>query len=344
MNRAYTYLLVFCSIAVLFATSCKKAAYNSSAVASVNTDESKLNQLFSGFRATPQNIAVDAGSSHVVYCLNGTRLAFYPNSFKDKNGATIPKGKINLQITEAYTPGDMIASRVATTFNGQLLTSGGQVQIVATMDGEEVFANKYGIGFRQRTPTQEHMSLYYGDAGNADSVITWGTPPVQQNGTFVTGTVTMSDTALVVIMTTSGTYTLTTHTAPITYYQFDSCANFNWVNCDYFYTSGAQLTDVRVMLPDTSFNQSNTEVYLVFPTINAAARMTEYTSSSHTFHLAKGYYIPVGMQVDVVVAANKNGGYYYFQQDGVNTDDNMFLFAQMSIVSLDYIRAQLQNL
>ncbi len=344
MKRVYTCLLAFCSLAALFATSCKKSGSSNYGVVSVNTDESRLNQLFAGLRTAPQNISVTAGASQTVYCLNGTKLTFYPNSFMDKEGNTLVKGIVNLQVTEIYTPGDMIANRVATTSGGKLLTSGGQVQIAATMNGEEVFANKYGIGFRQHTAKQQPMSLFYGGAGSDDSVVVWGAPVASQTGTFVNGTITTSDTNLVVVVTSSGTYTITTHSALMTYYQFDSCASFRWINCDYFHDSLAELTDMRVMMPDTSFNQSNTEVFIVFPTINAAAHMTKYDAATHTFHLAQGAYIPVGMHVDIVVATNKNGSYYYFGENSVTTESRMFLYAQMSLVSLAYIRSQLDNL
>ncbi len=311
----------------------------------VNNDETKLNQLFSGLRTMPQNLAVTAGFSQTVYGINGTRLTFYPNSFKDKVGNILTKGIVNIQLTEIYTVGDMIANRVATTTaDGRLLASGGQVFITATMNGEEVFANRYGISFKQATPSKQPMLLLYGSAGRPDSVVSWATPGSLLPGAYAAGTVSNTDTSLVIVITSTGPDTITTHGAVMTYYQFDSCANFSWINCDYFYSSPSQLTDVRVMVPDTSFNQSNTEVFIVFPAINAAAHMTQYNAATHTFDLPKGYYIPVGMPVDIVVATNKNGSYYYYSETGVNTGDNMFVYAEMSMVSLDYIKTQLSNL
>ena len=344
MNRAYRSLLLLCLAAMLFTTSCHKSGYNSPAVTSADSDETRLNQLFSGLRSTPQHIAVTAGFSQTVYAGNGTKLTFYPNSFKDNSGNVIRKGIINIQLTEIYTIGDMIANRAATaTTDGRLLTSVGQILITATMNGEEVFANKYGVGFHA-TPSQQPMLLFYGNANTPDSVVSWSTPGTPQPGAFAAGTVSNSDTGIVVVITSSGPDTITTHTVIMTYYQFDSCASFGWINCDYFYGSSAQLTDVRVMMPDTSFNQSNTEVFIVFPTINAAAHMSQYDASTHTFDLPKGYYIPVGMPVDIVVATNKNGSYYYYGDTGVNTTDNMFIYAELSAASLDYIKTQLSNL
>ena len=330
---------------MLLSTSCRKSGYNGVVVSAVSSDQSNLNQLFTGLRSAPQNISVTAGFAQTVFGVNGTKLTFYPNSFKDKNGITIPKGIINIQLTEVYTVGDMIANRAATTTtDGRLLTSGGQVLITATMNGEEVFANKYGIGFKQPATSKQPMLLLYGSPATPDSVVSWSTPGTVLPGAFASGTVTNADTSIVVVIVSSGPDTITTHGAVMTYYQFDSCASFNWINCDYFYTSPGQLTDVRVMMPDTSFNQSNTEVFIVFPTINAAAHLSQYNVATHTYDLPKGYYVPVGMPVDIVVATNKHGNYYYFGESGVNTTDNMFLYAEMSLVSLDYIKTQLSNL
>ena len=344
MKSAYRSLLLFCLAAMLFTASCKKGGYNSQVITTANSDETKLNALFSGLRSTPQNMAVTAGFTQTVYAGNGTKLTFYPNSFKDANGNVIRKGIINIQLTEIYTIGDMIANRAATAaVDGRLLTSGGEVLITATMNGEEVFANKYGIGFRA-TPSQQPMILLYGSANTPDSVVSWSIPATPQPGAFAAGTVNSSDTGIVVVFTSSGPDTVTTHTVITTYYQFDSCASFGWINCDYFYGTSAQLTDVRVMVPDTSFNQSNTEVFIVFPTINAAAHMSQYDAATHTFDLPYGYYLPVGIPVDIVVATNKHGVYYYYSDTGVSTTDNMFIYAELSAASRDYIKTQQSNL
>ncbi len=344
MNSAYRSLLLVCLAAMLFTTSCYKSGYNSVVVTPVNSNETKLNQLFSGLRYVPQNISVTAGFTQTVYGINGTKLTFYPNSFKDNSGNIITRGIINIQLTEIYTTGGMIANRAATTTaDGRLLTSGGEVLIAATMNGQEVFANKYGVGFRA-VPSKQPMLLLYGNADTRDSVVSWATPGSPLPGAFAAGTVTNADTSLVVVITSAGPDTVTTHTAVTTYYQFDSCASFNWINCDYFYSSSAQLTDVRVMLPDTSFNQSNTEVFVVFPTINAAAHMSQYNIATHTFDLPNGYYIPTGMPMDIVVATNKSGSYYYYSDTSVSTTNNMFIYAEMSQMSLDAIKTQLNNL
>lgn len=342
MKRLYRFFLVAC-LAGVFITSCTRS-YNNYHTIQVPVSQSSLNALFDSLRPASQNLAVTAGSLHTVFGINGTKLTFYPNSFKDKNGNIITKGVINLQLTEVYTVNDMITNRAATTSNGQLLTSGGEVCIKATMNGEEVFANKYSIGFKQAGPVQKPMSLFYGNTNTPDSVVTWLAPATPQVGVYVSGTITYADTSILYILTSSGYDTVIKQGPVLNYYQFDSCANFNWINCDYFYSSSAQLTDIMVYVPDSSYNQSNTEVFIIFPGINAAAHTDQYSAPSHFFHLSRGYYVPVGMPIDIVVVSNKNGAWYYYQQTGITTISGLFIFANMSQSSLSDIITRLQSL
>ncbi len=344
MNRLYTYLIIVFA-ATMFITSCSKTYIKSNNVAPVAADQSGLNSLFGSLRPAPQSLAVTAGSLQKVYGFNGTKLTFYPNSFKDKNGKIITSGTINIQLTEVYTIADMIASRAPTVSDGRLLTSGGAVVIKATMNGEEVFANKYGIGFKQSAQSQQPMSLFYGNTNTPDSAVAWAILGAPGVGVSVLGTVSNIDTAILYIVNGSGGYdTVIKTSAVLNYYQFDSCADFNWINCDYFYTASAKLTDVTVYVPDSSYNLSNTEVFILFPGINAAAHMNQYAVGSHAFDLSQGYYLTVGMQVDIVVATNKNGTYYYYQQTGITTINGLFIFANMSQTTLSYIETQLQGL
>ena len=324
-------------------TSCTKNYNTQNNVIKQPAGES-LNSLFAGLRPTAQNMVVTAGFKQTIYGSKGTKITFYPNSFKDANGKTIVDAIINIQLTEIYTAADMIGCRATTTSNGQLLTSGGQVLITATLNGEEVFANKYGIGFRQSATSQQPMSIFYGNTNDPDSVVNWATAATGLNGVSVPGTVTVSDTSVVVVITSSGPDTISTHGALMPYYQFDSCASFNWINCDYFYSSNAPLRDISVVMPDATFDQENSEVFVLFPTLNAAAHMSRYNATTHTFDLPPGYYVPVGLPIDIVVATNKDGTYYYYQQTGLTTVNGMTVNAAMAQASLSYIQAQLSGL
>jgi len=290
------------------------------------TNKTKLNKLFSALRSTPQSLTAIAGIKNSVAGANGTVLTFYPNSFKDASGHTITSGTINIQLTEMYKPGQMIANRATATSGGIPLISGGQVCISATKNGQEVYASKYGIAFPQPVTSGQHMNLFYGNTSNADSLVTWTVADTSKAGTRASGT--MYDSA----------YSVNVR------YEFDSCANFHWINCDYFYSYSGPLTDIKVVVNDTSFNPSNTEVFLVFPTINSVATLDYYNSATSTFDLSPGHFVSVGFPIDVVVITNKNGNYYYFQQTGITTTNGLSITGHMISHTLSYIAAELSTL
>jgi hypothetical protein len=284
-----------------------------------------LNTLFAGLKSTPQTFTVTAGTYSTKFGAEGTVLKFYPNSFKNGSGQVISNGTVTIKLIEMYTPGPMIANRATTTANGKFLRSGGQVKITATMNGQTVYANKYGISFAQAGPSTQDMSLYVGNTNNEDSVVTWSIMDSMNTGTNTGGTVSDSG---------QNIYT----------YTFDSCTSFNFINCDYFYNYTGTLTDMFCVMPDTTFNSSNTEVFVVFPGINSVTTMGQYETNTATFHLYSSFWIPVGINVHVVVIANKNGTYYYFQQLNNTVTSNMSVTATMTQQTLSYIQTQLGNL
>jgi len=70
----------------------------------------------------------------------------------------------------------MIANRASTTSNGKILTSCGQVFLTASINGQEVFANKFGIAFKQASLKTLPMFLWYGNTDNSDSIVNWMLP------------------------------------------------------------------------------------------------------------------------------------------------------------------------
>jgi hypothetical protein len=283
-----------------------------------------LNKLFSALKSTPQSFTVTAGTYRTVVGAAGTILKFYPNSFKDASGTIITSGTITIKLTEMYKPGQMIANRATTTANGELLRSGGQVYISATKSGSEVYANKYGIAFEQPGSSGQPMNLFYGNTNNADSVTTWTAADTTKAGVAVSGTVVDSFSFR---------------------YEFDSCTDFRWVNCDYFYrVSAGSLTNISVVVPDTSFNYSNTQVFLVFPTENIATYLGSYDFGTHAFSLQASYKIPIGSGITLVAITNKNGVYYFYKQTGITVSSNMTLNATMISQTLTTILSQLSTL
>ena len=335
MKRTFRILVGIYVTVIIAIAACKKSEKTGSAVTGINsvntpaynygTDKSHLNQLFAALRPTVQNFSVAAGTTQVIITAGGTKLTFYPHSFRNAAGNIITSGIVNTAITEMYGPGDMIANRATSSCNGQPLHSGGEVNIKATMGSQEVFANKYGIAFMQPAYSSQPMALYFGNTNNADSVVTWSLGDTTALGLTAPATVVNGD--------STGTFS----------YSFDSCTSFNWINCDHF-SSFSPLTGLSITATDTTFNASNTEVFIVFPAINSVMHVSNYAAATHTFSTSSGYSVPVGYMIDVIVIANVGGNYYYYQQLGVTVAAGMAFNPVMAPHTLSYIHTALAAL
>ena len=337
MKKDIPLIIAFCIVAIITIASCQKD-YNKNGQ---NNNSASLNLLFSDLRTTPQSFSVQAGRDTVVYGSQGTKLHFYSNSFKDMNGNIITGGILNIQLVEMYKPGDMIRERATTmTTDGQPLQSGGQINMVVTLNGQEVLSNGYGIGFIQQSASAQQMNLFYGSNTNADSTITW-MQDHEATGTIAPATI--SDT----------TYTGTVYYNN-QYYFFTSCPNFHESNCDRFRIDDSPRVSVSVIVPDASFYPSNTQIYLVVPSINCVASSANahntysgYSLSTNTIQLIcedNPLVIATGMNYELVVIANKNGNYYYFETSGTATREGIVAHAIMESKSKDDIISMLQSL
>jgi hypothetical protein len=333
---------LFC-IAIVVAFSCKKNTDNTSTLQPATVP---LNQLFDNLRSTPQTFTVTAGRDTVVFGSQGTMLHFYPNSFKNASGAIITSGSIDLKLVEMYKPGDMIRNRATTMQGKNLLTSGGQIDLRATINGQKVYANKYGIGyFQNNASATPMMELFYGNVNNVDSVVNWEA----KDTTLERDIAWLGD-------MNGRNYITTAYGRPWMGYVFDSASDLEYTNCDAFYYSDSPKVSVTAIMPDATFTPENTQVYLVLPTINCAMSTVQSTSS-YNFGTARynasekainminegqTNIVPSGMKYILIVIANKSGQYYYSKQSGDAIPHNgLKLKATMTPDSKDNVLAML---
>ncbi|MBX2905354.1 MAG: hypothetical protein KF744_04905 [Taibaiella sp.] len=326
MYRISYSLVLVLSITLLVGACSKKPVEASSTAISSTTDKKKLNKLFAEFRSTPQMLTVAAGTLQTVKGAMDTKLTFYPNSFTDGAGNIISSGSINLQLVEMYKPGDMISNRATTVTKDGLLVSGGQIYLSATQGGQPVYARKYGISYANASST-EVMALYPGNTANEDSLVTWGNQ-LGGVGTFcVTGT------------------TDTSSAIGKLFYKFDSCTSFGWINCDRFYYDTMPKTNVFVDAHDYTFDVTNTQVYVVLPSINSVTSLSDYDKSAHRFRLYDGYKLPEGLKASFIVMANKKDKFYYFEKLDQTITTNMVVDASgLTERSAEYIKERLLDL
>ena len=249
-RRAIAVLAFFCLVIAIGA--CKKNANTPTG------SYQNIAELLTAMKSTPQNFNVEAGSAHTIVGAKGTVINFYPNSFLDIKGNPITSGTINIQLTEMTSPGEMIANGSTTMTTTQyILQSGGEVNITATMNGQSVKANRYGIGFPQSAPSTKPMQLYFGVTGSLQtsnligtSLVNWNTADSVRTGTSSQGTVNVDSSLAKILYYNS-------------YYIFDSCTNFGWINCDHVFTQPTTEMTINIVLPDKSFDPTNTMFFIV---------------------------------------------------------------------------------
>jgi hypothetical protein len=335
MNRKYLYLIAaFLLVSISVVISCKKKSNSS-------MDVSHLNDLYAGIKPTPQNFTVTAGTDQTIFGKDSTVLIFYPNSFKDKNGNIITSGTIKLQVTEMYNAADRITNRTSSTASDQLLQSGGQVSIAASKDGQVVFANKYGIAFKQKNSTSGRMALFYGQTGD-NTATTWNmtdTTKKETIGTFIKKSDSTNNVDSGVLDSTKRIYTYW----PNLFYLFDSCTNFDWINCDHFYGDSTLRAAITVTFPDNTFTSNNTQLYVIFPAINSSVHFGGSYNSDNTV-LSGKQLMPASNKISVVIIADKNGTYYYYQQKDITPAAAINITATMAVDTRADIVARLSGL
>lgn len=303
-------LIVF---AILYSfESCTKQAHVSQ---SSDSDNATLKYAFNSLKPGVQVFTVTAGIRQTITGNSGTKITFYPNSFKDASGHIITSGTIDILLTEIYKPGDMILSSVfPVTTDNNWLKSGGEINVVATMGGMPVYPNKYQVKFLQPAASTQPMALFPGIISE-DSSIAWR----------------FMDSASINAYTVPETPGSTT-----AYYVFDSCTSFGWLNCDWW--ADNEKIEGRFALSDTSFNSNNTSVFFVVPSMNAVLRSYNYN----------GLYrreVPISIPGKIIVIGCKAGTFYYSEQDVTGISDTTTLsVTNPEVQTLSYIKDALSAL
>ncbi len=313
-------------MAVVTISSCKKNDDNSSSVIN-GVDRSGVN-LFAALRSTPQTFSVTAGVGKKIKGAGGTILEFYPNSFKDKNGNILTSGTLEIELIEMYSVGDMIANRTSTSNNyGIIYTSGGEVNIKAQLGGQEVFANKYRIGFKASSNVQNKpMELYVPGERNRDSVTFWTN--------YKMGSVPGSS------LVTDAVWFL--NEAP--YFLFDSCSTFKLINCDHPYDSTSKNVTINVTIPENTFNKVYGSLSIAFPTLNVATILTATNYNSDTHVMTFQGWVPTGPSGKISLMIAKDISNFFYYEQACNVSGDMSINANVKLLTTTELMAKLHAL
>jgi len=197
------------------------------------------------------------------------------------------------------------------------------------MNGKPIIANNFGIAFKAKSYSSTQMELFYSTGGQGDSSTSWNMSDTSKKGT--TNNTNANDSSR-----------SNTPSWPNFYYLFDSCTNFNWLNCDHFYGDSNITTTITITYPDNGFNYSNTQVFIVFPGLNSCMELPN--SIINGLDTISNFIIPKNGNLDFVVISKINSQYYYFQQTNVAPASTIKFNATMTQDSRGDVVSRLEGL
>ena len=290
------YLTIFMLIALVLFNACKKEddiASGSTNNGSNNTNANVVLDFFKdNLNDTKQVTSIDITSGAWLYGNYGTYIYVSDCSFLDSDGNQVT-GAIEFELIEAQTNLEMLKlNRPTFTSDGQLLVSGGILYVNATKDGEGLTINPdcgLQVEFMPNNAnnSQDGIMQYFSGDVNEDGVFGWD---LEEDTVVINNN-----------WDPDGPQGLGFG------FQIDS---IGWINCDYFYNTGAPLTGVQVELP-SGYDGSNSQCFIYYNSINSLAGLHDGDQDG-VFNLPNGYETPVGMDVKfIAISGDSLNGYYH---------------------------------
>ncbi|MBL7900058.1 MAG: hypothetical protein JNJ99_16070 [Crocinitomicaceae bacterium] len=269
-----------------------------------------------------QSFTINASTYNQFTGANGVIVAIPANSFEDASGNII-SGNVSIQLIEILDQSSMILMGMPTTSNGDILVSGGQMNLTATQNGNIVYLadNAYVSVMVPTTQFDYNMQLFDGVA-QTDGSVDWILSTDDSTG--------FSDSVSFVPDSTGGGFFGG-------YYGFNwTDSTLGWINLDYFYYSGASLTNMTVDLA-ADYTASNTAVFLHFSNINSVASV--YNNGTDFV----AYDVPENEAV-TIVCISEISGQYYSAFVPVTITTNLVVPVTMNATTLTDIETAINNL
>lgn len=261
----------------------------------------KADAFFARHAVPTQTFTGDAATGFTITGEKGTKIVFPANAFVkgDGNYAT---GTVTVTLKEILSKKDVMFSGVMTESNGQLLESGGELEVKARQ-GDAALNMQPDAQIAVEVPkvmNDVDMGLFVqekrerpqgGNDSPYESPFTWVPAPYAPFGNGPNS------------------------------YSFN-LPGFTWVNCDRFYSDARPKTTITV-LPDFQDDNavSDLQVMLVFRDIVTVITLP-YDFTANKF---QSYYnsLPVGLQADLVIIGKDSEGYIQFGSQLITISANM---------------------
>ncbi len=144
------------------------------------TNIASVEELEQFFKTKNQKaIEINANNEEQITGDKGVILTIPAQAFEREDGR-LAQGNITIQLTEALSPADWIFNGLSTISNGQLLETGGMVNIDAMSDDKQPLRLRKGKNIRVEIPTngnQEGMELFYANHQTANKSFDWVQAP-----------------------------------------------------------------------------------------------------------------------------------------------------------------------
>lgn len=289
MKRNY-FIIAAAGIALL-ATACKKDIPDMDNTYPGSTGSNGgLANLFAQNAPPMQQFTINASTGGFITGANGATLMISPNAFVYQNNQPVT-GNVTVSLQEVYNKRDIIFSGGFTTAYGLPLVSGGEINVTAYQNSQELKLAYSGAIYATipTTANDPAMNLFRGSNFGPDRDFVLANQNVinpQPDCTWAPG--------------------------PNNYHYGFGLDSLHWTNCDVYmglFYGVNDMTEFSVSVPSI-FNDTNCYVIITSSHADFACRLYNYDYATSTFEC--GYYrLPVGLDFTFTIISEINGTYYY---------------------------------
>ena len=263
--------------ALLIVCSCSKARLdNTNQVTS--TDYASANAFYAANAPQTQSFTIDSLGGDTIYGKEGTKIWNIPKTIymlaSNHNNIFYP---YILDLVEAYSIKDMILSRLPNVAQGNLLVSGGEIEVTAFKNGSPLVLkqNCFIPIMMPSKPPVPGMQVYYGFTNGTTS--DWNLDVTKTGYLFLKDTITN-------MQLNSYGYIL-------------KDVKLGWINCDQLFNI-TNKTNVTFTVPTGSTNPDNIDIYIVFKSLHSFMKVSVLTANN----------MPLGQNVTIFAIAMDSGG------------------------------------
>ncbi|AWV99071.1 hypothetical protein [Arcticibacterium luteifluviistationis] len=253
-------------------------------------------EAFNLFLAQAAKIPVNIDNSMPFVSVNGTQVYVAVDKFVKKKDNSPVSFPVNIELIELFSPGDIILNGKPTVSNGKLLTTGGEIFIRITKDGDEVIL-KDDHYLRIKIPTKSpdnKMRLFTGEE-DVEGNLNWEEEPEWVYIACIEApdrNCKEKEIAQKTLTVNGDNYELFT-------------GDLGWINCDRFLNDEGSLTTISFESKDTPINAIL--LYLYFPDINSIIAVNNGVSLQVPIGQNYTYVAYAVSSKDLVYAAWKEG-------------------------------------